>query len=369
MARTQARFFLPDEPAHRSIPELPRGIAIASAIIPYVLVAAYSLAALLTGPGLRWLSMLATAPALAAARYGPYGVVAFGAASFVIAVMLGLRPGSPSMEDQSVGLVALAVVTTASALLSALRQRRERELVAVRSVAEAAQQAILAPVPERVGPLRIAVRYSAAAAEASIGGDLYGVVLTPFGPRAIMADVRGKGLPAVSTAALVLGIFREAAHNEPNLLHVVDRIERSLRRNLAGDDFVTSVIVGFPSPCRLQVANCGHVPPLLVHQGTVTAIDAEPPVPPLGLLELSDAKPCLTTLPFTEGDQLLLYTDGVSEARDHNGAFFPLEERLRQHLSADSTEMLDALLEKLLDHNAGRLDDDAALLLIQLPAR
>ncbi|MFF2060814.1 PP2C family protein-serine/threonine phosphatase [Streptomyces sp. NPDC058200] len=368
MARTQSRHHAPDELVTGPGPQLSRRVALIAAITPFVVIAADLLVAVLAGPGLRWLSMLAAAPALAAARYGPRSVIAFGAVSLAIGVTLGMRPGSPSVDDQAFVLVALAVITVASALLSALRQRRERELIAVRSVAEAAQQAILAPVPERVGSLRIAVRYSAAAAEASIGGDLYGVVLTPFGPRAIMADVRGKGLPAVSTAALVLGVFREAAHDEPDLLRVVDRVENSLRRNLGSDDFVTAVLVGFPSPDRLHIANCGHVPPLLVHRQVVTVVEPESTVPPLGLLELSEARPALVSVAFEEGDQLLLYTDGVTEARNHQGVFFPLPERLQQHLTADFTGTLDALHARLLDHNGGRLNDDAALLLIQRAA-
>lgn len=76
----------------------------------------------------------------------------------------------------------------------------------------------------------------------------------------IVGDVRGKGLPAVGTAALVLGVFREAAYDEPDLLDVVCRIERSLARNLGGDDFVTAVVAGCPEPGRLEMVNCGHAP-------------------------------------------------------------------------------------------------------------
>lgn len=91
-------------------------------------------------------------------------------------------------------LSALTAVTLASGLASSLRGRRERVLAAVRSVAEAAQHALLTPIPETVGPFRVAVRYSAAAAEARIGGDLYALVSTPYGVRLIVGDVRGKGL-------------------------------------------------------------------------------------------------------------------------------------------------------------------------------
>ena len=192
-----------------------------------------------------WLPLLAAGPALAATTNGPRGVLCVGLLAAVLGAVLGTRDGVPGRELAAV-LSALVAVTLASGLASALRGRRERVLAAVRSVAEAAQHALLQPVPATVGPFQVAVRYSAAAAEARIGGDLYALVPTPYGVRLIVGDVRGKGLPAVGTAALVLGVFREAAYDEPDLLAVVDRIERSLARNLGRDDFVTAVVAGYP---------------------------------------------------------------------------------------------------------------------------
>ena len=174
-------------------------------------------------------------------------------------------------------LSVLALSTLANSLHSALRCRRERVLADVRSVAEAAQHALLRPVPDAVGGFQVAVRYSAAAAEARIGGDLYALVPTPYGVRLIVGDVRGKGLPAVSTAALVLGVFREAAYDEPDLLDVVRRMERSLTRNLGADDFVTAVVVGYPRAGLMEMVNCGHVPPLLVRGSGVTAVEPARP--------------------------------------------------------------------------------------------
>jgi serine phosphatase RsbU (regulator of sigma subunit) len=215
----------------------------------------------------------------------------------------------------------------------------------------------------------VAVRYSAAAAEARIGGDLYALVPTSYGVRLIVGDVRGKGLPAVETAALVLGVFREAAYDEPDLLAVVRRIERSLARNLDGDDFVTAVVAGYPREGQLEVVNCGHAPPLLVRDsGTVTAVEPTHPAPPLGLRALTDQTPSLQVLPFGEGDQLLLYTDGVTEARDHGREFYPLAEGLARHVCDEPARTLTALHDELLAHVGGRLHDDAALLLLRKPA-
>ncbi|MEV8595959.1 PP2C family protein-serine/threonine phosphatase [Streptomyces sp. NPDC052012] len=314
-----------------------------------------------------WLPLLAAGPALAAATSGWRGVVGVGLFAGFVGALTGIRDGVPGRE-LTVILAALVTVTGASALASALRGRRERVLAAVRSVAETAQHALLAPVPGTVGPFEVAVHYSAAAAEARIGGDLYALIPTPHGVRLIVGDVRGKGLPAVGTAALVLGVFREAAHDEPDLLDVVSRIERSLARNLGHDDFVTAVVAGYPGSGRLEVVNCGHAPPLLVRGSEVTPLEPARPAPPLGLRALSGETPDLHSLPFTDGDRLLLYTDGVTEARDADREFYPLAEGLARHLYDEPDRTVAALHEELLHHVGGRLHDDAALLLLRKPA-
>ncbi|WP_327320099.1 PP2C family protein-serine/threonine phosphatase [Streptomyces sp. NBC_01235] len=341
---------------------------VAGPLLPVLIVFVIVLADLVGGAGMIWLPLLAAGPALAATTNGPRGVLCVGLLAAALGAAFGTRDGAPSRELAAV-LAALIAVTLASALAGALRTRRERVLADVRSVAEAAQHALLRPVPATVGPFEVAVRYSAAAAEARIGGDLYALIPTPYGVRLIVGDVRGKGLPAVGTAALVLGVFREAAYDEPDLLAVVDRIERSLARNLGADDFVTAVVAGHPRPGQLEVVNCGHAPPLLIDaSGNVTAVEATHPAPPLGLRALTEQTPSLQVLPFADGDQLLLYTDGVIEARDHDREFYPLVEGLDRHLSDDPARTLGAIHDELLAHVGGRLHDDAALLLIRKPA-
>ncbi|MEU9285725.1 PP2C family protein-serine/threonine phosphatase [Streptomyces sp. NPDC048275] len=343
-------------------------LAAGTPVLPVLIVLAVVLVDLLCGAGMAWLPLLAAGPALAATTNGPRGVVCAGFLAVTLCAALATRDGVWDCELAAV-LSALAAVTLASGLASALRGRRERVLADVRSVAETAQHALLKPVPETVGPFRVAVRYSAAAAEARIGGDLYALVATPYGVRLIVGDVRGKGLPAVGTVALVLGVFREAAYDEPDLLAVVDRIERSLARNLGGDDFVTAVVAGYPQAGHLEIVNCGHAPPLLVRaSGDVVEVEPTHPVPPLGLRALSGEAPSLQVLPFADGDHLLLYTDGVTEARDHGCEFYPLAEGLARHVSDDPARTLTALHDELLAHVGGRLHDDAALLLLHKPA-
>lgn len=99
----------------------------------------------------------------------------------------------------------------------------------------------------------------------------------------------------------------------------------------------------------------------------VVAVEPACPSPPLGLRALTGETPSLQTLPFADEDQLLLYTDGVTEARDRDREFYPLAERLAHHLSDEPAHTLTALHDELLTHVGGRLHDDAALLLLRKP--
>ncbi|HEX2312509.1 MAG TPA: PP2C family protein-serine/threonine phosphatase [Thermomonospora sp.] len=271
--------------------------------------------------------------------------------------------------------MALAVVGVAAAapawILARSAARRERELADLRRVADTVQRALLRPVPRRVGGVRAEVRYLAADARATVGGDLYDVLGTPFGTRLIIGDVSGKGLDAVSRAADVLGAFRELARHEPSLSGVAVRLDALVRdRPSIGEDFVTALLVGLPpGGGPAEIVHCGHPPPLLLRDGTATFAAPLVPAPPLGLLDLAGDWCAAEPLPFRPGDRLLFYTDGVNEARDAHGDFYPLERRAAALLRADEDTppalFLERLERDLLRHTGGTLTDDAALLLVQ----
>lgn len=164
------------------------------------------------------------------------------------------------------------------------------------------------------------MRYASAADEARIGGDLYSVLDTPHGTRVLVGDVRGKGLDAVQTAAVVLGAFREAAYDEPGLRQVATRIEASVERHVPDGEFTTALFGEVRGDGMVELLQYGHVPPLRVApDGTVTVLDAPDPWVPLGLGRLADGQPQSWHQPFGAGDVLVLCTDGVVEARRRGG--------------------------------------------------
>ncbi|GLY90391.1 PP2C family protein-serine/threonine phosphatase [Actinoallomurus iriomotensis] len=334
--------------------------------MPFLAMGVVGLSDLLAGPDVRFRPLLALGPAFAALWCGMRRTALVGMAALVLDVLLSSHSHALGRRQNTLMLAMVAGITVASVFASSGRQKRERLLAEVRSVAEVAQQVLLRPVPRRVGPVHVAVSYTSATAEARIGGDLYEVASTRTGVRVIVGDVQGKGLEAVETAAAVLGAFREAAYDEPELTGVVARIEASLGRQLSGEKFVTAVLAEFDEGDTATLVNCGHPSPLILRQGGVGAF-AEPDdvAPPLGLTGLADIRPRPYTIGFAPGDRLLFYTDGVIEARDSEGRFYPLADRSGLLKAADPEKALEEMRSDVLRHVGGRITDDAAMLLVR----
>ncbi|MFD9379487.1 PP2C family protein-serine/threonine phosphatase [Streptomyces sp. NPDC059999] len=333
---------------------------------------------LYTGP------LLVATPALAAVTMGPKGTLAATGVAVGVSVVTATHNHAWGGQQVYTNFLALFLVSAASLMTSSTaRTRRENELNQVRRIATAAQDVLLRPVPSRLGGVRAASLYLAAESGAQIGGDLYEAVKTRYGIRMIVGDVRGKGLPAVRAAAIVLGAFRESVHYEDDLVEVVNHCEAALRRDalvagaLAGADeadgddtlleaFVTVVVVQIPdgSP-HVEVVNRGHPPPLVQRDGSARFLMPSTPLPPLGLAEFISGPPGrVDRHPFAPGDRLLLYTDGVIEARDRDGAFFDLSEAMASMRERTLEEFLEGLRQALLRHTRGALADDVAVILV-----
>ncbi|MEU5543714.1 PP2C family protein-serine/threonine phosphatase [Streptomyces sioyaensis] len=321
---------------------------------------------LTAGPGVGFLPLVSLGPAFAGLVGGWRRTAVVGLTASVLCVSLGVYNGLFESRRGLTALLSVAGVTAAGVVAAVMRQRREAELASVRSIAEVAQRVLLRPVPRSAGPLRIAVSYTSAVAEARIGGDLYEVVTSPAGVRIIVGDVQGKGLEAVESAAVVLGAFREAAHDEPDLPAVGERVERALNRHLAGERFVTAVLAEIGDGPQATLLNFGHPAPLVVRPAGAVAFAAPPDrALPLGLTLQGAGAPAPYEVPFAPGDQMLFYTDGVTEARDAAGRFYPLDERAALLKDPDPEAALRSVREDLVDHAEGPLHDDAAMLLVR----
>lgn len=334
-------------------------------VLPFAAMGAVAAADVLAGPGLGLVSLLSLGPALAAASLRPAHTALVSVLAFVLCLLLAAYDDLLESRRAVIALATIAGVTVAGVIASAGRHRRERQLADVTAVAEVAQRVLLHPVPGEVGPLQVAVRYISASAAARIGGDLYEVVAARQAIQLIVADVQGKGLAGVQTAALVLGAFREAAYDAEGLVDIAARIECSLVRQAAAEEFVTAVLAQIPySGPAIEILNCGHPPPLLLTGHAARFIEPREAGLPLRLAQLAASPRETAIVELSPGQRLLFYTDGISEARDRSGEFYPLDRCAALLAGQDLGAALDRLCDAVTRHVGHQLRDDAMALLI-----
>jgi hypothetical protein len=365
-----------------------------------------------TGPEIRLGGLMAAMPALSAVFLGPVRVLIVAVVTVPCVVLAAAENETLGSANFMVILATVILVGAGAVMASVVRRRRERQLSQARWVADVTQRALLRPLPARVGALTISSMYLAAEEEAAIGGDLYAAAIMGDGAvRTLIGDVQGKGLDAVEVTSLVLSAFRRAARVNIPLAELPAYLDRSLRDDLtdlatapagsgysgsAGETvtnmaagttghpppaatptvpdfverFVTAIVIDAVDDCgTIRVANCGHPPPLLLHGARVTQLDSAVPALPLGLGDLGpERKQHIDTFPMGIGDILLLHTDGVTEARDSSGTFYPLADRLPAWCGRTPDQLLEAIRTDLTEYVDARLVDDVALVALQRQA-
>jgi serine phosphatase RsbU (regulator of sigma subunit) len=317
-----------------------------AAIVIGLFVALFAVRFALDDPTYTGATFLLVVPTVIAAFWfgvqGGVAVAVTAAVSFFVAERL-----DPSMEAELHTAVWAAVVRLAALTLVAVLIARlfARQLALVRSldeaeaVREALRPALVAPRPD----LELAAHY--VPAEQGVGGDFY---LTAEGPRdstvLLVGDVVGKGVQAARRAVFVrtsLVTFAPFEDDPARLLRLanaalIDRAGTSV-------DYVTAVcVVHRPADATLAWAIAGHPAPLRLDDGS--PLDSVGAGQPLGLdveLELTS-----TTAPLGEAGGVLLYTDGITDARDASSGRFG-EERLRALVAEHGREGAAALIEHL----------------------
>ena len=305
------------------------------------------------------LSLLIVGPLLAAASLDAPRTAIIGLYALGLAVLLGIPDGIVGTTDHLLGCLVVATGGALGVLLADRRAQQERALVRITRIAEVAQRTILRPIPPRMGRIALAVRYLSATEDALVGGDFYDIAVTRRGLRVVVGDVKGKGLEAVQLAALVLASFRAAAADS-SLVELAAELDHSIRPRLGEEDFVTAVLAEFDRRGELRLVNCGHPPPLRFRSGAAELLASAEPTTPLGL----DPAPTVQRFTLAASDRVLLYTDGLVEARAPDGQQFELDGQVEAVVAASSLGgALDGLVARLLEHAGGRLDDDLALVL------
>ncbi|MCA2212823.1 PP2C family protein-serine/threonine phosphatase [Jidongwangia harbinensis] len=327
-----------------------------AALVLLAVVAAVELA---DGRQASHVGLLAAVPFLTAVFAFWRTVLGVGALATVVGIVFAWVDGRMTMSEL-VNVLGIVLATGIAAAVATIRQRQASRIAELLKLAAVAQQAVLRPLGPQVGSLAVAGRYISATAAADIGGDLYEALDTPYGVRIIIGDVRGKGLDAVRLASIVLGSYRHVAYERADLRAIVADLDRAVARSVGDEDFVTAALVEERGG-TLTIVNCGHPAPLLLRQGEVIALDPPSPAPPLGFMPVAQ----LRVERLEPGDRLLLFTDGLGEAR-REGEFFPTADRAWRLLGHGTVgDGLASLETALVDWVHGRLDDDIALVLLE----
>ncbi len=372
--------------------------------------AAVAVAGAVIGQSFNLTGLLSAAPLLACARCnGRVTALVTGYALALCAIVAGMT-GALSAPMQRYRFLAVLMSGVLAVFVAVIRGRRESRLI---HIADRVQRAILRPLPAEVGGVAFASHYQSATPGTLVGGDLYDLTMTQFGPRLIVGDVRGKGLDAVGLCAAVIGTFRELAFAEADLSRLAQRMDAKLSDELGIEDFVTVILAEF-GPGEVRLVNCGHHPPVKLGLSTAPApagLGAAPvpaglgtaPAPaglgtvpaglgtapaglgtaPAGLrsapagLELivpERAAPPLGLRPnparqdvgLKQGERMLFYTDGLVEARDRAGRFLDLDGRVAAALATPHLDNCVAGVAKvLLEHTGHALADDVLLVVAE----
>ncbi len=201
-----------------------------------------------------------------------------------------------------------------------------------------------------------------------VGGDYFGAWQpTPGVLHFCVADVSGKGTPGAMIAAMLYASLSTlcASSNSPEV--VLAEVETILRNQLGEGHYVTIFYGVLDLRSRvLHFVNAGHCPPILRRRdGRVESLAPTRPV--LGFL--LDAGFRSERIVLGAGDRLLLYTDGVTEAENADGEEFGAENLASLASSSAGTSLPQhyaQLIDSVRNHAAGKLTDDATLLLISI---
>lgn len=209
-----------------------------------------------------------------------------------------------------------------------------------------------------------------------VAGDTFDYAVDPGIANLAVFDGMGHGLRSAQLAVVAVAAYRHARRAGCSLPDICEQIDQVLLQTSGGHAFSTAVLAQLDTVSgALRWINAGHPAPLLFRHGQlITSLHVEPR-PPFGI-DLrgtrASPKPAVGSAQLEPGDNVLLYTDGVTEARAPDGTFFGdqrLTDLIIRNLAAGlpAAETMRRVVRALLEHQQGNLRDDASLILVQWP--
>ncbi len=240
------------------------------------------------------------------------------------------------------------------------RQKLEEELRLARRI----QESLLPKQLPEQGWLRIS---ASSTASRQVGGDYYDVL--PLGPdrtAVVVADVSGKGVSSALLASLIQGAFLRGAHTDEEIRGMLTSMNRFLLGRTEGEKYATLFYCLCHRDGLLRWANAAHCAPLVVRRsGPIEAL--MPTGMPVGMFETAEYEVRETRL--EPGDKLVIYTDGITDARARDDRFFEeerLQDTVRRFATATGAELHAAILQAVTDFTGGAEQaDDVTLVVVE----
>jgi PAS domain S-box-containing protein len=276
---------------------------------------------------------------------------------------LGLVNGHESRIFDAEDLeLAVEVARRVGVAIENARLAQERTRVAV-----TLQRELLPPnVPEMPG-WEVSTMYRPAGEVEEVGGDFYEAFAVKHGWALLLGDVSGRGAKAASLTAEARHTLRTAMMLSPDPTAGLRLVDERLRDR--GDAALCSAAVLILSGEEAGEAEAtlylaGHPPPLLLRNGRAEEVGAPGPI--LGVSEEASWAPEGVTL--RPSDQLVIYTDGVIEAKAEDGERFGGERLRHGVVGCDRPAAVISYVEGALAAFAGQAEDDAAVVAVQRTA-
>ena len=251
--------------------------------------------------------------------------------------------------------------------LLAQKRRAEESEARVRELAATLQQSLLPATPPAVPGLDLVAAFRPADVETVIGGDFYDVFQT--GPQdwvVSIGDVCGKGAEAAVVTGLVRYTIRAAAVRDPSPRSVLTEANQAVSAH-ESQRFCTAAVVHLhraDGGWRAVVATAGHPPAICLQGSRVRQVGD--PAPPLGVVGGRAFRPANRSLPLGPGRTLVLYTDGVTEAR-RDGAFYGEDRLLERLVRLDPAPsvLVPAVVDDVVAFQRDRCRDDIAVVALR----
>jgi PAS domain S-box-containing protein len=266
---------------------------------------------------------------------------------------------SPSDELLLEDLARIASLAVENARL----EQRER------SIARTLQASLLPQTLPEIAGLEVAARYVAGGEGTVVGGDVYDVFAIDDDWALVVGDVCGKGAEAAALTAMVRYTIRAEAAHRDSPAAVLRLLNDAILRQYDDSRFCTVLhgrIRVADSRAELSLAAGGHPPPLVLRaDGNVEPVASAGPL--LGVIRSVAYEDVAVTL--AAGDALVCFTDGVTEGRGPGGMFGDtcLHDAVAAVRGSSAEAMAERLLQRALEFQGGRTQDDIALLVVRVP--